>query len=154
MQQDKTSNLTFFQWNEFGPSAGLTAGLGSVRVSSNLSKAIPKSQKDPRNFIQHTVHECFCLMPVNNEEVVKIISSFKDSSAGWDELKPGIIKNIKDCITMPLTHICNLSFKQGMFPTQLKIANVVPIYKTGNEHVFSNYRPVQCYRFSRNYLKN
>ena len=33
MQQDKTSNFTFFQWDEFGPSAGLTAGLGSVRVS-------------------------------------------------------------------------------------------------------------------------
>ena len=75
----------------------------------------------------------------------KIISSFKDSSIGWDELKPGIIKNIKGCITMPLAHICNLSFKRvfkRVFPMQLKIANVVPIYKTGNEHVFSNYRPV------------
>ena len=30
-----------------------------VNVGSNLSKAIPKSQKDPRNFIQHTVYECF-----------------------------------------------------------------------------------------------
>ena len=39
-------------------------------------------------------------------------------------------------------HICNLSFKRGVFPMQLKIANMVPIYKTGNEHVFSNYRPV------------
>ena len=37
-----------------------------VNVGSNLSKAIPKSQKDPRNFIQHTVYECFCLMPVND----------------------------------------------------------------------------------------
>ena len=26
-------NFTFFQWNEFGPSPGLTAGLGSVPVS-------------------------------------------------------------------------------------------------------------------------
>ena len=43
---------------------------------------------------------------------------------------------------MPLTHMCNLSFKRGIFPVQLKIANVVPIYKTGNEHVFSNFRPV------------
>ena len=33
VQQDKTSNFTFFQWNEFGPSAGL----GSVRV--NLKEA-------------------------------------------------------------------------------------------------------------------
>ena len=81
-------------------------------------------------------------MLVSNEEVVKIISSFKDSSARWDESKPGIIKNIKDCITMPLTHICNFLFKRGIFPAQLKIANVVPIYKRGNEHVFSNYRPV------------
>ena len=113
-----------------------------VNVGSNLSRAIPKSNKDPRNFIQHTTYECFCVMPVNDEEVVKIISSFKDSSAGWDELKPGIIKNIKVCIVMPLAHICNLSFKRGVFPMQLKIANVVPIYKTGNEHVFSNYRPV------------
>ena len=113
-----------------------------VNVGSNLSRAIPKSNKDPRNFIQHTTYECFCVMPVNDEEVVKIISSFKDSSAGWDELKPSIIKNIKGCIAMPLAHICNLSFKRGVFPMQLKIANVVPIYKTGNEHVFSNYRPV------------
>ena len=32
MQQDKTPNPTFFQWNKFGPSAGLMASLGSVRV--------------------------------------------------------------------------------------------------------------------------
>ena len=43
---------------------------------------------------------------------------------------------------MPLTHMCYLSFNQGIFPAQLKIANVVPIYKTGNEYVFSNYRSV------------
>ena len=38
MQQDKTSNPTFFQWNEFGPSAGLTAGLGSVRVKGQSAR--------------------------------------------------------------------------------------------------------------------
>ena len=32
VQQDKTSNFTFFQWNEFEPWAGLMAGLGSLRV--------------------------------------------------------------------------------------------------------------------------
>ena len=33
VQQGKLSNFTFFfQWNEFGPSAGLTAGIGSVRA--------------------------------------------------------------------------------------------------------------------------
>ena len=30
-----------------------------VNVGSNLSRAIPKLNKDPRNFIQHTTYECF-----------------------------------------------------------------------------------------------
>ena len=63
----------------------------------------------------------FCVMQVNDEEVVNIISCFQDNSAGWDELKPGIIKNIKGCIVMPLVHICNLSFKRGVFPCSQKL---------------------------------
>ena len=84
----------------------------------------------------------FYVMPVTDEETANIIASFKDSSAGLDELKPVIMKNIKHCIAKPLTHICNLSFKTGVFPQQLKTANVVPIYKSGDEDIFSNYRPV------------
>ena len=41
-----------------------------------------------------------------------------------------------------MVHICNLSFTTGVFPYELKIANVVPIFKSGDERVFSNYRPV------------
>ena len=35
-----------------------------------------------------------------------------------------------------------ISFTTGVFPHELKIANVVPIYKGGNDNIFSNYRPV------------
>ena len=30
----------------------------------------------------------------------------------------------------------------GIFPDELKIANIVPIFKSGDDMVFSNYRPV------------
>ena len=113
-----------------------------VNVGSNLTKNIPKSRKDLMDYINHEINECFYVMPVTDEETAKIIASFKDSSAGWDELKPVIMKNIKHCIAKPLTHICNLSFKTGVFTQQLKTANVVPIYKSGDEDIFSNYRPV------------
>ena len=53
-----------------------------------------------------------------------------------------MIKHIKESIIVPLVHICNRSFVTGIFPSELKIANVVPIYKSGDEMVFSNYRPV------------
>ena len=53
VQQDKTSNFTFFQWNEFGPSAGLTAGLGSVRVNSwvDIENVIIMIKADMSGFV-------------------------------------------------------------------------------------------------------
>ena len=84
----------------------------------------------------------FYLSPVAEAEVDKIISNFKDSAAGWDELKPSIIKTVKDSIKIPLAHIGNLSFDKGIFPIELKIAKIVPIFKSGDDCIFTNYRPV------------
>ena len=39
-------------------------------------------------------------------------------------------------------YITNLSFQTGVFPRELKIANVVPIFKAGDEMFFTNSRPV------------
>ena len=64
--------------------------------------------------------EHFVLDPVSENEVLIIIENFKDSSAGWDELKQLIMKNIKESIKTPLTHICNKSFSNGLFPSELK----------------------------------
>ena len=72
----------------------------------------------------------------------KTISNIRESAAAWDELKPTVVKSVRNCIASPLSHICNFSFVTGIFPDELKIANVVPIFKSGDEMVFSNYRPV------------
>ena len=42
----------------------------------------------------------------------------------------------------PLTHILNLSLCQGVFPQELKIAKVIPLYKSGDTKIINNYRPV------------
>ena len=75
-------------------------------------------------------------------EIYKIIGTFKDSAAGWDDIKSSMIKHIKGSETISLVHICSRSFETGIFPSKLKIANVVPIYKSGEEMVFSSYKPV------------
>ena len=85
---------------------------------------------------------CFYIRPVTEIEIVNIVSDFTGSAAGWDELKPSVIRGIKEFIKMPLRHICNLSFNTGVFPWDPKIANVVPIFKSGDDMLFSNYRPV------------
>ncbi len=44
-------------------------------------------------------------------------------------------------ISKPLTFICNQSLQPGIFPNNMKITKVIPFYKNGNKHIFSNYRP-------------
>jgi hypothetical protein len=43
---------------------------------------------------------------------------------------------------IPLTHVFNLSFRQGLVPDQLKIAKIVPIFKSGDPLLIDNYRPI------------
>lgn len=53
-----------------------------------------------------------------------------------------LIKKVIDSIINPLTYICNLSFTTGSFPQKMKIAKIIPLYKAGEKHHFTNYRPV------------
>ncbi len=53
-----------------------------------------------------------------------------------------LVKKIIDGIIEPLKHVCNLSFTMGRFPDKIKVAKVIPLYKDGDKHHFSNYRPV------------
>ena len=39
-------------------------------------------------------------------------------------------------------HICNLTISKGIFPQRLRIAKVIPIFKSGDESQFNNYRPI------------
>ena len=47
-------------------------------------------------------------------------------------------------IAKPLTciHVCNKSFDVGIFPNDMKIAKVIPLFKTGIRKECSNYKPV------------
>ena len=104
-------------------------------------KIIPSTIKNPREYITQNTETVFAINPVSDNEILKLIGDLKDSASGWDELRPNMIKHVKEHIKLPLTHICNLSFSTGAFPCELKIANVVPIFKA-NDEIFSNYRPV------------
>ena len=47
----------------------------------------------------------------------------------------------------PLTYITNLSFTEGVFPHELKIAQVLPLYKNNDPMLFNNYRPISILPF-------
>ena len=53
-----------------------------------------------------------------------------------------LIKLCKAELAPILAHINNQSLLDGIFPDSLKIAKVIPIFKSGNSDLVSNYRPI------------
>ena len=51
-------------------------------------------------------------------------------------------KKIIPHILTPLRHICNTSLSQGIFPDEMKIARIIPLFKSGDKQNVSNYRPI------------
>ena len=73
----------------------------------------------------------------------KIISdlSTKDSY-GHDDISTKLLKYISNEICKPLTLVVNQCLQTGIFPDNMKLAKVIPIYKKGYSFNMSNYRPI------------
>ena len=73
------------------------------------------------------------------ETVDKIITNLNSkTSFGNDGISTLIFKAIKH-IMKPLAILINQTLKKGIFPQKLKTAKVVPIYKAGDDNMFTNY---------------
>ena len=114
-----------------------------ANIAPSLANKIPLSQSSHRDFmIGHHIN-CFYITPTSPTEVANIVYSFKKSMCeGFDGLCISPVKENIDLIAVPLSHICNLSFSYGVFPTQLKTAKILPIFKCDDSSLFSNYRPI------------
>ena len=79
----------------------------------------------------------------DHAELIEICASFRSgTAAGFDNIYMDIVKKTIDIICKPLAHIINLSLSNGVVPKQLKIARVLPIFKSGDQELYVNYRPV------------
>jgi hypothetical protein len=85
----------------------------------------------------------FSFNEVTIYDIIKIILSMKNKkSTGPDEISVLVLKNNIEILAPVVTYIFNLSVVQGIFPDKLKLACVVPIFKTNNRQDMSNYRPI------------
>ena len=71
----------------------------------------------------------------------------KNSSAGWDDIPAYVTKRCIEVYIEPLTHVIDISFKEGVFPSELKFSKVVPIFKAGDSSKITNYRPISVLSF-------
>lgn len=113
-------------------------------IGKNYSNAIPKSNFPPEHFMQNVhVLQSVYLSPTNPTEVCEIIMSLKSKkSCGDDGISIDLLKNTSSYISLPLSAIINMSLEQGVVPDKMKIAKVIPVYKSKGKENVCNYRPI------------
>ena len=64
-----------------------------------------------------------------------------NKSPDYDDISFNVFKKCFSSLCEPLKYLFNLSIEKGIFPDDLEIAKVTPIYKTDDISNLSNYRP-------------
>ena len=81
--------------------------------------------------------------PASAAEIFNVIFQLNSNkSCGFDGINARFVKIAAEVISPILAVLINTCFDVGIFPSCLKIARVVPIFKTGNKCKVNNYRPV------------
>ena len=116
-----------------------------INVGIKLAEEI-KDTSNPLEYVDNIQNSIF--MPhITETEVKNIIQSLKHSSPGWDGMPAHICIPPVDLYIKPLTFIINNSMSEGIFPDEMKLAKVIPIFKSGDKTMISNYRPISVLPF-------
>ena len=115
-------------------------------VAAALDSNIPRNNVNPVSYLDR-LQNSFVFFNTSDSEVCSIIKSFKGKGSHLGAIPPFIYKHIADLISPIISNLINSSFTEGTFPNVLKLARVIPIYKSGPRDVMSNYRPISTLHF-------
>ena len=125
-----------------------------VNVAENISKNIPRTPKLPLDYRNGRNTNSMFLFPVTHidVDVISNLDSFK--SCGPNSVPIHILKVLEPYISNALATLISQSFSKGTFPSSLKTATVIAVFKKGDPDMTSNYRPISLLSsFSRLYQR-
>ena len=80
---------------------------------------------------------------ISETEILNICKQLKPKlSSGADFISTKLLKEIAPLIITPLHYLLNLSLETGFVPPELKLAKIIPVFKDGDRHEYTNYRPI------------
>ena len=114
--------------------------LGLSIKSKIISSNITVPSRDPI----HSGLEFSNLSTVTPSEVSKLLASIPSKSSNLDYIPTSILKTCSAIFSPLIAKLANLSFIQGQFPSDFKIAQITPLLKKPNLDSTNpaNYRPI------------
>ena len=87
--------------------------------------------------------ETLYFTPSSASELINLINNLPNkNSKGHDDTSNNMLKQLHTSITQPLTIVFNRSLSEGKFPDLMKLADIVPIHKSKEKYLTTNYRPI------------
>ena len=112
-------------------------------VAETAKQNINYSHKHFSEYLKHQCNNSIFIQPTDSEEIANIISSLNINKAcGPFSIPNKILILLKQDISIQLADLFNLSFSSGSFPSILKTAKVVPVFKKGSKLDCCNYCPI------------
>ena len=117
-------------------------------MESNSSQSVTR-------YLTDRVSSSIFLEPVDKREIISTINLLPMTKlVGHDNISVTFITLVVKIIAPSLIKVINASFELGMFPNILKIAKVIPIYKSKGKQIVYNYRTISLLSpFSKIYEK-
>ena len=121
---------------------------GDYERATVLNEAFASKFTDPRvrtfpDAPEYRVLDSLDEFTVTDSAVLSALKSVAPNKAcGADNISARIISECANELVVPMTKICNLSVRGGIFPERWKQANIIPLFKKGDKKIPGNYRSV------------
>ena len=116
-----------------------------ANVGKEYANLIPKGNNNIGYYLNKIPQnqQTMFTTPTSKFEIERIIGNLKNkNSSRFDEVSNKILKGITSGISTPLSILINKSLIEGIFPTEMKKADTIPLYKNKDKHDKNNYRPI------------
>ena len=118
-----------------------------AEVGERTEKKVKQTNRTYHSYLKKSTENNFYCTPATEHEVAKLIKNLKNkSSHGEDAISNKLLKLIQENVVTPLTYLINRSIKENYFPKIFKHAIVKPLFKSGDNQLIENYRPISLLR--------
>ena len=112
-----------------------------VNIANNLNKNKTVDEfKNFEKFLKNRNERSAVFDDIETSEIIQIIKDLNPNKSS--DISPRILNLFIHIIAPLLTILFNNCLRSGIFPNELKIARVIPLYKSGDKSDITNYRPI------------
>ena len=129
--QTNANNMNYYLFN-IGKATNDSVGAAKFPPKHYLNKHRQRSEHD------------ILLSNVTIDDVQEVCKNLsRKTSTDSSGFKQCVVLHDADIMAHVLAHLVNCSMREGICPSESKVARVIPVYKQkGSKHLYENYRPI------------